>query len=296
MKPQVRSDLFTALLVTCTVLCGCRQQPPAAPPDYLGLMMENLFTSEPFAFPRGYCLQNERGDSVSVDSLFRHPALVFRFSETNCDLCIRTQMALLQEKMKSLPTRLIGLASYSNKRIYKLLKKQYGIDVPVYFIPSDESRFLLTEINESKNYPYLFVVDRELKGNYIFTPSNDRPEATGQYYDRAAERVNRENAAAIHFDPTIADLGNIRLQDTTAVRYYYTNHTPTPLIITDVKTACGCTVPEWEKKPLASGATACLTVYFKPLVEGYNVKKVFIYHNLSKDPLAVILKAQVVRE
>lgn len=278
------------------LLLSCNKKAPVSSPDYLGLMMDNLFSSASFQFPEGYFLQDEKGDSIPTDSIFRRPAVVFRFSETNCELCIQTQLAALQEKMKYNPTNLIGLASYSNKRIYKMISPKYDIHIPVYFIPSDESRFLLTETNEAKGFPYLFVVDRELKANYVFTPSNDRLEATAMYYDRAADRVNRENAADIHFDRKMADLGNIRLQDTTAVRFYYTNDTPTPLIISEVKTVCGCTVPEWEKTPLASGATACLTVYFKPLAEGYNVKRVFIYHNLSNDPLAVTLKANVVRE
>ena len=290
-------SVFQQILILWTVflLFSCNKKAPEPAPDYLGLMMDNLFEAETFQLPEGYFLQDEKGDSVPADSVFSRPAVVFRFAETNCELCIQTQLAALQEKMKNNPTNLIGLASFSNKRIYKMVKPKYDIRIPVYFIPADESRFLLTETNESKGFPYLFVIDRELKSHYVFTPSNDRLEATQQYYDRAAAFVNKENAADIQFDRKTADLGNIRLQDTTAVRFYYTNHTPTPVIITDVKTVCGCTVPRWDKAPLPSGSTACLTVYFSPLAEGYNVKRVFIYHNLSKDPLAVTLKAQVIR-
>ncbi|PTT03981.1 DUF1573 domain-containing protein, partial [Pedobacter sp. HMWF019] len=38
----------------------------------------------------------------------------------------------------------------------------------------------------------------------------------------------------------------------------------TPLILTDVQTTCGCTVPEYTKTPVQSGKTGVIKVTYNP--------------------------------
>ena len=42
----------------------------------------------------------------------------------------------------------------------------------------------------------------------------------------------------------------------------FKNTGKTPLVISNAKGSCGCTVPEWPKEPVAPGATAELLVKF----------------------------------
>lgn len=44
--------------------------------------------------------------------------------------------------------------------------------------------------------------------------------------------------------------------------YTFTNTGDQPLIITDAKGSCGCTVPQWPHEPILPGETASLTVEF----------------------------------
>lgn len=59
-------------------------------------------------------------------------------------------------------------------------------------------------------------------------------------------------AQTIDFEKTLHDYGNINEDD--GVAYYeftFTNNGDAPLIIRNVTTSCGCTVPDWPKAPIA---------------------------------------------
>ena len=78
----------------------------------------------------------------------------------------------------------------------------------------------------------------------------------------ARDAVNIEYPA-ITFDKTEHDFGAI--VDGTPVNtvFSYTNTGKTPLVVSDIKATCGCTVPTgWSREPLQPGETAQFTVDF----------------------------------
>jgi ribosomal protein L30E len=46
--------------------------------------------------------------------------------------------------------------------------------------------------------------------------------------------------------------------------FEFTNTCKTPVIITDVKSSCGCTTPEWTKQPVLAGKTGYVKAIFDP--------------------------------
>ena len=92
----------------------------------------------------------------------------------------------------------------------------------------------------------------------------------------AASKVKAENVAvaaerdavsgdfpAITFDKTEHDFGEIENGTPVETVFSYTNTGKAPLVITNIKSTCGCTVPkDWSKEPLAPGASASFTVKF----------------------------------
>ena len=65
------------------------------------------------------------------------------------------------------------------------------------------------------------------------------------------------------FEKTVHDFGTI--QDGTPVEtvFSYTNTGESPLVITDIKSTCGCTVPrDWSREPLSPGESSQFTVKF----------------------------------
>lgn len=80
----------------------------------------------------------------------------------------------------------------------------------------------------------------------------------------AAERdANSSKFPVITFDKSEHDFGEIEAKTNVETEFSYTNTGDAPLVITDIKSSCGCTVPQdWSKEPLAPGDSGKFTVKF----------------------------------
>lgn len=74
--------------------------------------------------------------------------------------------------------------------------------------------------------------------------------------------VNNEAAAVFEFDKEFHDFGDIKEGQRVVTDFTFTNTGDSPLIITSAKGSCGCTVPDYPKKPIAPGATGVIKVSF----------------------------------
>ena len=66
----------------------------------------------------------------------------------------------------------------------------------------------------------------------------------------------------VTFSEDRVDLGDIRQGDKVTRIFEFRNSGNQPLIIENVLTTCGCTVPEWPKQPIEPGAEGILKVVF----------------------------------
>lgn len=94
--------------------------------------------------------------------------------------------------------------------------------------------------------------------------------------ENAANKIEESNVAAaaardasaskfpvIEFDKTEHDFGEIEAKTPVETIFKYKNTGDAPLVITDIKSSCGCTVPQdWSREPLAPGAEGQFTVKF----------------------------------
>lgn len=58
------------------------------------------------------------------------------------------------------------------------------------------------------------------------------------------------------------DFGTVQDGEKVSHTYKFTNTGKEPLIISDAKGSCGCTVPSWPKEPIAPGKSGDITVEF----------------------------------
>lgn len=56
----------------------------------------------------------------------------------------------------------------------------------------------------------------------------------------------------------------------------------TPLRLDNVHASCGCTTPEWNREPIAAGATAVIKVGYNAFAEGAFTKTVTIVYNTNQ--------------
>jgi len=118
---------------------------------------------------------------------------------------------------------------------------------------------------------------------------NDKQEVKEQMDYRAVY-----DSAHIEFDTLVHDFGSLKEGEQVLYYFVYTNTGKTDLVISEVSSTCGCTIPEWTKKPLAPGESGELKVVFNSDGKsGRQIKPVVVYSNGSVQPVYLAIKAEV---
>jgi hypothetical protein len=87
-------------------------------------------------------------------------------------------------------------------------------------------------------------------------------------------------------DSTRRDLGKITDGEQLEVSFHFKNSGSKPLIISNVRASCGCTIPETPKEPFAPGADGYIKATFNSSSRtGVNRKEVYVTANTSPTTL-----------
>lgn len=97
-----------------------------------------------------------------------------------------------------------------------------------------------------------------------------------------------ESGAKIDFKKETHDYGNVKYGADGSCTFEFTNTGNAPLIISNAKGSCGCTVPSWPKEPIAPGAKSQITVKYDTKRPGAINKSVTITSNAINEPTKVI--------
>ncbi|MDO5509660.1 MAG: DUF1573 domain-containing protein [Weeksellaceae bacterium] len=107
--------------------------------------------------------------------------------------------------------------------------------------------------------------------------------------------VDPATAPVMTFETDIFDLGDVQAGSTTDKTIEFTNTGQSPLLITNAKASCGCTVPKYSDQPIAPGETGTLDVKFTaPANNGSQTKTVTLTTNTSAMTETFRIKANVV--
>lgn len=114
----------------------------------------------------------------------------------------------------------------------------------------------------------------------------------------AAERdANAGNFPVISFDKTEHDFGSIENGTPVETTFKYTNTGNSMLVVSNIKSTCGCTVPSNWTKEVAPGETGEFTVKFNGKGNGNKVtKSVTMTTNTEKGTEAVKIMAFVEKD
>lgn len=112
--------------------------------------------------------------------------------------------------------------------------------------------------------------------------------------EAAARDANSSKFPVIEFDKTEHDFGEIEAKTPVETVFSYKNAGDAPLVITDIKSSCGCTVPkDWSREPLAAGESSQFTVKFNGSGTNKVSKTVTITANTEKGTETVKITAFV---
>jgi hypothetical protein len=89
-------------------------------------------------------------------------------------------------------------------------------------------------------------------------PSADVANPTGE----AMPAAPTGPTTTIEYESMVHDFGEIKEGDMVKYSFKFKNTGSEPLVISDAKGSCGCTVPDWPREPIAPGASAEIKVEF----------------------------------
>ncbi len=106
------------------------------------------------------------------------------------------------------------------------------------------------------------------------------------------ETVNYKGHAIIEFTDTIYDFGTLTEGEIAEYTFKYKNTGTAPLKITNITTDCGCTVPEYDKKPVLPGEKAKIKVTFDSQGFRNNIyKTITVKTNAKTSKVKLVLTA-----
>ncbi|WP_295981560.1 DUF1573 domain-containing protein [uncultured Algibacter sp.] len=111
----------------------------------------------------------------------------------------------------------------------------------------------------------------------------------------AAERdAVASNFPVLEFDKKEHDFGEIEAKTAVETVFNYKNTGDAPLVITDIKSSCGCTVPQdWSRLPLAPGESGKFSVKFNGSGANKITKTITVTANTEKGSEVVKITAFV---
>jgi hypothetical protein len=112
--------------------------------------------------------------------------------------------------------------------------------------------------------------------------------------DNNSTMASDTGTAIIKFNNLEHDFGSITEGEKLAYVFTYTNEGTGNLIINSASTSCGCTVPEFSKKPLAPGQKATMEVIFDSSgYNGFQTKTITVQSNASMPVVILAIRAEV---
>lgn len=99
--------------------------------------------------------------------------------------------------------------------------------------------------------------------------------------------------AEISFKAETIDYGQIAKGEDGVRVFEFTNTGNAPLIITDVKSTCGCTIPKKPSGPIAPGANSTIEVKYDTNRVGPIRRTITVYSNASDPMVALKISGEV---
>ncbi len=100
-------------------------------------------------------------------------------------------------------------------------------------------------------------------------------------------------AARIEFKKAIHDFGKIEYGGNGTYEFKFINKGKTPLVLDNVRSTCGCTVPEWTREPLNPSETGTIRVIYDTHRVGAFSKTLIVYSNAANSPVRIFIKGTV---
>ncbi len=106
--------------------------------------------------------------------------------------------------------------------------------------------------------------------------------------------IDSSIAAQITFDEKVFDFGEAEEGELIAHTFTFRNTGKSPLVISEARSTCGCTVPKWPKTPVEIGGEGEISVEFNTKNRpGFQDKPITVYANTLPGRTLIRIKGTV---
>lgn len=112
--------------------------------------------------------------------------------------------------------------------------------------------------------------------------------------DELLKEAKEKPLTTVAFSETYHNFGEIKKGEKVEHVFEVTNTGKNPLIISNVKPGCGCTVPDYTKEPILPGKKGKITLHFDSTNFDGAVNKIAdVYVNVEKAPVRLTFSANI---
>ncbi|WP_431137201.1 DUF1573 domain-containing protein [Psychroserpens mesophilus] len=110
----------------------------------------------------------------------------------------------------------------------------------------------------------------------------------------AQELGTIEDIGVFHFDEEVIDYGTIAQNDNGVRTFKFTNRGRAPIVISKVKTTCGCTVPTYPKQAILPGESGTIDIKYATNRIGVFSKSITVISNADNKQKTLRIKGNVI--
>ncbi len=103
-----------------------------------------------------------------------------------------------------------------------------------------------------------------------------------------------KKAAEISFAEAEHDFGTIEQGSNAEFAFVFKNTGKEDLVISNVQTSCGCTIPDWTREPVGKRKSGVVNVHYNTRIAGKFIKSITVYSNAVTSPVTLKIKGEVV--
>ena len=103
----------------------------------------------------------------------------------------------------------------------------------------------------------------------------------------------QDTTLVITFESLVHDYGTIQQGADGSCEFVFANTGKTPLVLSNVRASCGCTVPTWPKEPILPGAKSSIKVVYNTNNVGNFQKAITVNSNAKNAEVILTIKGNV---
>jgi len=104
---------------------------------------------------------------------------------------------------------------------------------------------------------------------------------------------SKKGDAGIAFVDTIIEFGQLAFSGEGEDEFVFTNTGNAPLLVSRVRSTCGCTIPGWSKEPVNPGDTGRIHVSYDTRRTGRFKKSIYVYSNAAGGTRRLYISGEV---